>query len=271
MDDYAAWSSEQKPPFPWKPVLIAGGAVVLVIVGGIVVWKMRAPPPSLVAQRQAAQEQAASDCASSKDPAACRVAKLAQVAQASGDTAACASLPAAAHDDCVWGVAKAKGDTSICGDMNDTVLKAKCASGIIRQKAIDANDENICNQLEDAGERTACVELISPTTAANCEARGASASACAYLALLASIGPTSTAAVCDSLTNEGQKANCLEFISTEQSADSDKDGLTNGQEVLTYRTDPLKADTDGDGYADGVEVKGGFNPNGPGKLPTQSP
>ncbi len=41
--------------------------------------------------------------------------------------------------------------------------------------------------------------------------------------------------------------------------DLDGDGLTN-QEELALGTDPNKADTDEDGYSDGVEVEGGFDP-----------
>ena len=36
--------------------------------------------------------------------------------------------------------------------------------------------------------------------------------------------------------------------------DTDGDGLKDGEEVLQYKTDPLKADTDGDGLNDGLEV-----------------
>jgi len=43
------------------------------------------------------------------------------------------------------------------------------------------------------------------------------------------------------------------------SEDSDNDGLTNDQERL-YKTDPLNADTDADGYKDGVEVATGYDP-----------
>ncbi len=50
------------------------------------------------------------------------------------------------------------------------------------------------------------------------------------------------------------------------SADTDKDGLTDGDEIIFWKTDPLKPDTDGDGYTDGEEVKNGYNPLGPGKL-----
>ncbi|MEI7749955.1 MAG: hypothetical protein WCJ25_03040 [Candidatus Moraniibacteriota bacterium] len=41
--------------------------------------------------------------------------------------------------------------------------------------------------------------------------------------------------------------------------DSDHDGLTNAEEKI-YGTDPNNPDTDGDGYSDGVEVRGGYDP-----------
>lgn len=47
--------------------------------------------------------------------------------------------------------------------------------------------------------------------------------------------------------------------------DPDFDRLTNKKEY-EYGTDPKKSDTDNDGYKDGEEVQGGFNPNGSGKL-----
>jgi len=53
--------------------------------------------------------------------------------------------------------------------------------------------------------------------------------------------------------------------------DTDSDGLSDYEEVKIYLTNPLVADTDSDGYLDGAEVRGGYNPNGPGKLPGNSP
>jgi hypothetical protein len=50
------------------------------------------------------------------------------------------------------------------------------------------------------------------------------------------------------------------------SPDTDKDGLTDGDEVLIWKTNPLNPDTDGDGYLDGDEVNSGYNPLGPGKI-----
>lgn len=51
--------------------------------------------------------------------------------------------------------------------------------------------------------------------------------------------------------------------------DSDSDGLTNAEEAV-WGTDPKNADTDGDSYRDGDEVKASHNPTIPGpndKLP----
>lgn len=48
--------------------------------------------------------------------------------------------------------------------------------------------------------------------------------------------------------------------------DTDSDGLSDGDEVLIWKTDPLNPDTDADGYADGQEVRSGYNPLGSGKL-----
>jgi len=42
--------------------------------------------------------------------------------------------------------------------------------------------------------------------------------------------------------------------------DSDQDGLNDGVEVLTWKTNPLLVDSDGDGLQDGVEVQRGTNP-----------
>ena len=44
-------------------------------------------------------------------------------------------------------------------------------------------------------------------------------------------------------------------------ADTEGDGLNDGEEVNTYNTDPLSGDTDGDGFMDGEEVTAGTDPN----------
>jgi hypothetical protein len=42
--------------------------------------------------------------------------------------------------------------------------------------------------------------------------------------------------------------------------DTDKDGLSDGDEVHIYHSDPLLSDSDGDGFPDGQEVANGYSP-----------
>lgn len=49
----------------------------------------------------------------------------------------------------------------------------------------------------------------------------------------------------------------------DRDADADGDGLTNGEEVGTYNTDPNDADTDADGLGDGTEAAGPTDPLDP--------
>lgn len=66
----------------------------------------------------------------------------------------------------------------------------------------------------------------------------------------------------DGLDDEREK----DFKTNPNNPDTDKDGLSDGDEVLIWHTDPLNSDTDGDTFLDGEEVKHGYNPLGPGKL-----
>jgi hypothetical protein len=50
-------------------------------------------------------------------------------------------------------------------------------------------------------------------------------------------------------------------------ADTDKDGLSDWEEISLYKTDPNQADTDGDGIANDVEVSKGSNPLDPRSTP----
>lgn len=66
----------------------------------------------------------------------------------------------------------------------------------------------------------------------------------------------------DGLTDDEE----LRLSTNYNAQDTDKDGLNDYEEYKTWQTDPLNADTDGDTYSDGQEIKAGYNPNGQGKL-----
>jgi hypothetical protein len=60
---------------------------------------------------------------------------------------------------------------------------------------------------------------------------------------------------------DGLSANREERAGTDPAlADTDEDGLTDGQEVREFNSDPLAPDSDGDGVLDGDEVAQGTNP-----------
>jgi hypothetical protein len=70
--------------------------------------------------------------------------------------------------------------------------------------------------------------------------------------------------LCDSVeTNTGVYVGPEDTGTDPNKADSDGDGLNDGDEVLTHSTNPVNSDSDGDGVPDGWEVANGFDPNDP--------
>ncbi|HIJ65579.1 MAG TPA: PKD domain-containing protein, partial [Candidatus Hydrogenedentes bacterium] len=86
---------------------------------------------------------------------------------------------------------------------------------------------------------------------------------CADIPALETRGVTVTyTGTCGGDTDGDGLADAYEtYIGTKvDDADSDDDGLTDGEEVTVHFTDPLVVDTDGDGYDDGEEVAAGSDP-----------
>lgn len=104
-----------------------------------------------------------------------------------------------------------------------------------------------------------------------------------HRAVLSNLKPNTTyyykIKVYDSLYGKGTESATMSFMTLpeqrgyilgvkiiNENIDTDYDGLSDAQEY-TYQTNPFKSDTDGDGYKDGIEVKNGYDPLGPGRLP----
>lgn len=78
--------------------------------------------------------------------------------------------------------------------------------------------------------------------------------------------PTSTETSADE-DNDGLTAAAEKEAATDPKvADTDGDGLADGDELNVYKTEPLLADSDQDTYPDGEEILGGFSPTGQGKA-----
>lgn len=77
-------------------------------------------------------------------------------------------------------------------------------------------------------------------------------------------GTTSPRETLEKIQEKVQKI--TERITTKQSEallDSDHDGISDYDEKYIYGTDPYNPDTDGDGYSDGSEILGGYDPHDP--------
>ena len=66
----------------------------------------------------------------------------------------------------------------------------------------------------------------------------------------------------DNLNDSQEK----ELGTNPNSWDSDNDGVSDGDEVLVWKSNPLNSDTDSDGFLDGAEITNGYNPIGAGKI-----
>ncbi len=66
----------------------------------------------------------------------------------------------------------------------------------------------------------------------------------------------------DGITNDEEESLGLSPLEY----DTDRDGISDKEEIDYWKTDPKKVDTDGDGFADGYEVMNGYNPLGAGEL-----
>jgi len=168
------------------------------------------------------------------------------------------------ENDCIASVAFIKGESGICREIQDQKMVIECANIILEMRSgekidkcwlLDDNDFLNCSRnifvayrkIED------CANLNSEKTKKKCE------DVFGYQEAFVK----RDSKICDKITDKR-----LNYLCSNNSMikDSDSDGLSDGDEVLRYKTDPANPDTDGDGYSDGSEVKNGYNPLGEGKL-----
>ncbi|PIX62430.1 hypothetical protein CO057_02985 [Candidatus Uhrbacteria bacterium CG_4_9_14_0_2_um_filter_41_50] len=157
---------------------------------------------------------------------------------------------------CVDQIALDVGDAELCSALKDQE-KTDCADAVLLQNGVATSSFSLCEGIIESGVNNSCVNQVAKDLAeeGNCPASGFGADQCAAQIKLSKV------------INEGT---CLKFqissieyescIDALADRDSDGDGLSDLDEIQIYKTDHNDADSDNDGYNDGVEINSGFDP-----------
>ena len=159
--------------------------------------------------------------------------------------------------------------TSTCAALSSTDVQNNCVARVLSTKTIASNNIADCQKIEQSMLAKNCVEAIAQTDKnINCDLVTDQnlRSGCLSVTYYLQAKSNNSADLCHKIPELIKRADCLSEVEhIDLHSDADKDGLDFLQEILNG-TDPNKADTDGDGFLDGAEVKGNFDPDGPGNL-----
>jgi hypothetical protein len=168
----------------------------------------------------------------------------------------CKGLSGEAYTNCVSLIAFDSGNSAVCTNLSGAD-KTACEDGATLVKAKAGKDYKACDAITDEILRNSCQAALRTQAAAadDCAGYGVPLEYCdtqkAIEAAIASGNPAS----CDALA-EDARGICADLFT---SIDADKDGLSLAEEYQIGTSDQ-KADTDGDGYTDGEEVISGHDP-----------
>jgi hypothetical protein len=247
---------------PWKLILIIGGGVVValgIIFGVLFVTRKDSGTTSQVVLTGKTVQEAKSPsvsgaCANALDPEVCRMAEIKSQAILEKKSDGCAVLKDAELDDCLWGVATVAKDISSCEKMMNKDLSLRCVNEVSTSIALAASDSALCDKIEDVQAKALCGSILqSSSIEKDCSGENMD---CEYARVLAAANKAQDADICIAL-DPNRAATCRSEVLVN---DPDRDGLDSSQEIVLYQTDPRNADTDGDGYLDGDEVKSGYDP-----------
>lgn len=143
-------------------------------------------------------------------------------------------------------------NSSQCGSIEEEYTKDLCYKNI----AIELLDAVVCGFIKDPDSRETCKFVIIKEEAN----KSKSVEPCKKLE------KKDLADRCIKQVAAGNFCSDEECLDKTVSPDADQDGLSDLLEEIYYKTNSKDPDTDKDGYKDGDEVKGGFNPKGAGKL-----
>jgi hypothetical protein len=161
---------------------------------------------------------------------------------------------------CWWKLIKQEADSSLCQYLFSSVDQEKCFSYCSRIEYEEADKFDDCALLKVELDQSLCqINILENKEEGFCEnLRGMQL--CKDIFIWQNANNIKN---CEPIIDETLKRECLGAFGDSQAKydimDLDNDGLTNLQET-EIGTDPKRADTDGDGFNDGIEVDGGFDP-----------
>jgi len=177
-------------------------------------------------------------------------------------------------DKCYNELAIAMSDKNMCGFVKDPIIKTECINIVVNSEVVKTKNIELCELLEEEAslecvkkvvdlgieyEQCDSIDLRYATLTQkiyNIEPRNL----CKSMFILQEAVEKNDAAICSEIISNELRANCMVSISKiDVNSDVDADNLGYYYEIF-YKSDPAKADTDGDGYKDGDEVKGGYDP-----------
>ncbi|MFH1252815.1 MAG: hypothetical protein V1664_00570 [Candidatus Uhrbacteria bacterium] len=276
-----------------KTVLIVGGAAVVVVLIILAVrWFVDNQSQSV--RREAMIEKVSNEldnsrvaCEKEKNSSFCFSQKVETAALQVGAVELCQKLSGQDLVECVWRVAQEKSDIEACALLSEKDSQSNCRDLIYRDLAGTNFDLAQCEKITKEIVRTRCVNTVSKQIARDkgCQGTGVDQSLCDSLTAFDAAVTSEDPDQCLLLINNDDQLSCLDIVgsgdkdhddleasfearlgTSDENVDSDNDSLSDHEEYYEYGTNPAKADTDGDGYSDGVEVKGGYNPLGSGQL-----
>lgn len=125
-------------------------------------------------------------------------------------------------------------------------------------------DESCKNPVTDFDKNRCTLDKSLESNVSGCS----SDTSCIDKAMYNSAVMTNSADYCRNIKSLDLRNKCTK--ETDMTSDSDKDGITDYNEVHLYFTNPHNIDTDSDGHSDYEEVNKGYNPCGSGELPQVS-
>lgn len=268
---------EEAAPTPKRKFLFFGLVIVILIViigGGIVLYlrgDIRLPgAPTPLPKVMEKVKNGKAKCTDAKDKEKCLAELLLDEAVAGKQAAACGKIEKEnLRDGCYDAIARETRDEKICAGISRAAAAHDCIGAILFVKSKTNSDTAICETIVSAKWQDTCYSriFIEKGSLAYCETAGEKRDLCVSIVAYREATSVGDPALCSPIGDGDLKASCEEDAAAQAvNKDTDGDGLTDGEEVGIYKTDPRNPDTDGDGFKDGDEVKAGYNPKGPGRL-----